>query len=390
MYRKEKVLHAVSWIFFAPNAKSTFMQLALAHRLAEKDPVVVVDLPISVMREHKIPALGKRCKKISNIENFWHYRPLHYPERLSGIGRILRLLNRRRLQQELNQLVPKDKGRIVCFDSPTQDHLVGELREDVSIYLAIDDKTLTVWGQPIHGELEAEKRLLSKVDKAVCVGETLAEVLRSRVPNGRPLSIQVLPNGYDERIFEPKKDYAEPTSIADIPRPRILVAGYVSERIDWEGIIRASQLRPNWHWVFVGPADSDMKEKIASTLCGHGFYHPEIPVGEVPSWIAHSDVCVVPYRLNPFTRCSDPLKAIEYLAMGAPVLSTKIPSLERYRGVIEWVNEGDGESYAKALDKLASQSGSQELRALRQKAVAGDSWGIRANQFKRIAFNVTP
>jgi glycosyltransferase involved in cell wall biosynthesis len=379
-----------NWIFFAPRANLTFTQRALAERLAENEIVVVVARPVSVLRDRKVPSLKARSNRLLGVEGCWHYRPLHYPERLPGLGGITRLMNRCRLQRELNQLLPLDGKRIVCFDSPTQDHLVGKLREDVSIYLAIDDRTVTVWGEPISGELEAEKRLLSKVDKAVCVSETLAEVLRSRVPNGRNLPIQVLPNGYDERIFDPKKDYAEPTSIADIPRPRILVAGYFSERIDWEGIIRVSQLRPNWHWVFVGPADSGMKEKIAGTLCNHGFYHPEIPANEVPSWIAHSDVCTVPYRLNPFTRCSDPLKAIEYLAMGVPVLSTRIPSLERYDGVIEWVNQGDGESYAKALDKLASQSGSQELRALRQKAVVGDSWGIRANQFKRIAFNVTP
>ena len=380
----------VSWVFFALGAKPTSSRREVAERIAENEFVVIIDRPISVVRDRKAPLLKERCNHLTGEKGSRHYRPLHYPERLPGLGRITKLMNRVRLQQELNRLLPRDCKRIVCFDSPTQDHLVGKLGEDISIYLAIDDKTLTVWGEPIHGELEAEKRLLSKVDKAVCVSETLAKVLRSRVPNGRTLPIQVLPNAYDERIFDPKKDYAEPTSIADIPRPRILVAGHVSERIDWEGIIRVSQLRPNWHWAFVGPADSGMKERIASTLCGHGFYHPEIPVSEVPSWIAHSDVCAVPYRLNAFTLCSNPLKAIEYLAMGAPVLSTKIPSLERYHGVIEWVNEGDGESYAKVLDAFTNQLGHREVEAFRQRAVAGDSWGIRANQFKGIVVNGIP
>jgi glycosyltransferase involved in cell wall biosynthesis len=379
-----------SWIFFAADAKPTFTQRAMAGRLAEIESVIIVDRPVSVLRDRKVPPLKARSNRLPGVEGCWHYRPLHYPEGLPGLGRITRRMNRYRLQQELNALLPQDPRRIVCFDAPTQDHLVGKLGEDVSIYLAIDDKTLTVWGEPIHGELEAEKRLLSKVDRVVCVSETLAEVLRSRAPNGRPLSIQVLPNGYDERIFDPKKDYAEPTFIADIPRPRILVAGHVSERIDWEGIMRASQLRLNWHWVFVGPADSGMKERIASKLGQHGSYHPTIPVNEVPSWIAHSDVCAVPYRVNAFTRCSNPLKAIEHLAMGAPVLSTKIPSLERYDRAIEWVNESDGESYAKALDKLASQSGSQESRVLREEAVAGDSWGVRVKQFREIVCNAIP
>lgn len=384
------ILTRVSWIFLAPDAKLTFIQRALPERLAEVESVIIVDRPVSVLRDRKVPPLKARSNPLPGVEGCWHYRPLHYPERLLGIGRILRARNRRRLQRELDQLLPHHGKRITCFDSPTQDHLVGKLREDISIYLAIDDKTLTVWGEPIHGELGAEKRLLSKVDKVVCVSETLAEVLRSRVPNGRSLSIQVLPNGYDERIFDPKKGYAEPTSIADIPRPRILVVGHVSERIDWEGIIRASQLRPNWHWVFVGPADSGMKEKITNTLGVNGCYHAPIPVTDVPAWIHNCEVCAVPYRLNPFTRASHPLKAIEYLAMGAPVLSTRIPSLQCYNGAIKWVSEGDGGSYARALDELANQAGSQEIRELRRRAVSGDSLKIRVNQFREIVFNAIP
>jgi glycosyltransferase involved in cell wall biosynthesis len=132
-----------------------------------------------------------------------------------------------------------------------------------------------------------------------------------------------------------------------------------------------------------------MEEKITGSLGGNASYHPPISVEDVPAWIHHCDVCAVPYRLNAFTRSSDPLKAIEYLAMGAPVLSTKIPSLECYHGVIEWVNEGAGESYASALDKLANQVGNEEIREPRRQAVAGDSWKVRVNQFREIVFNAT-
>jgi glycosyltransferase involved in cell wall biosynthesis len=84
---------------------------------------------------------------------------------------------------------------------------------------------------------------------------------------------------------------------------------------------------------------------------------------------------------------SSPLKAVEYLAMGAPVLSTRIPSLECYDGAIEWVKEGDGESYAKALDEIANQAGKQEIRQLRRRVVSRDSWGGRVKQFREIVFD---
>ena len=376
-----------AWVFWATDAKPTSMRRALAERLAEKESVVIVDRPVSVLRDREAPALKLRCRRVAGFEACWHYRALHYPERFLLLGQILKLLNRRRLERELDQLLPRDTKRVVCYDSPTQDHLVGKLSEDISIYLAIDDKTLTVWGGPILGELEAEKRLLNKVDKAVCVSEPLAEVLRSRVPIGRTLPIHVLPNGYNERIFDANRKYTEPAPLVDIPRPRIVVAGHVSERIDWKGIASAIKARPNWSWVFVGPADPGMKEKIETMLKGHGFYQVPVPVEEVPAWISHCDACAVPYRLNSFTRASHPLKATEYLAMGAPVLSTRIPSLERYGEAIEWVNEGDGESYARALDKLTSNLSNQRLKDPRRQVVAEDSWKVRVNQFREIVFN---
>jgi hypothetical protein len=382
--------HVYSWIFFAAASKPTSMRRALAERLAEEEIVIIVDHPVSLLRDRKVPLLEARCNRLPGMEGCWEYRPLHYPERLPGLGRITRMINRQRLQRELDQLLPNKARRIVCYDSPTQEHLVGKLNEDISIYLAIDDKTLTVWGEPIHGELEAERRLLSRVDKAVCVSEPLAEVLRSRVPNGRTLSIQVLPNGYNERIFDANRKYTEVAPLVDVPRPRILVAGHVSERIDWDGIAGAARLRPQWTWIFVGPADQGVQEKIQRDLGVHGYYHPPIPVTEVPAWISHCDACAVPYRLNPFTRASHPLKAIEYLAMGAVVLSTRIPSLERYGEAIEWVNEGDGESYVRALDRLVNQVKSSEVVTLRKQAVNRDSCKVRVNQFKEIVFNAIP
>jgi len=376
-----------SWIFFAAGANVTSIRRALAERITKAEQVIVVDRPVSVLRDRKALLLKARCNHLLGVEDCWEYRPLHYPERLPGIGRGLKLLNRRHIQRELNQLLLPNAKRIVCYDSPTQEYLAGKLGEDLSIYLAIDDLTITVTGESIKGELDAERKLLPKVHLVICISDVLAQRLRERSPSSEKPPIRVLPNGYDERIFNPNGNYPEPNVLLRIPRPRILVAGHISERIDWDGIIGASQLRTPWTWVFVGPADQGVQEKIQRDLGVHGYYHPPIPLTEVPAWISHCDACVVPYRLNPFTRASHPLKAIEYLAMGAVVLSTRIPSLERYDGAIEWVNEGDGESYARALDDLVNQAGNQEIRELRRRAVSGDSWGVRLNQFREIVFN---
>jgi hypothetical protein len=342
----------ISWIFFAAQAKPTSLRRALAERLAETEPVVIVEQPVSLARDRAYLPLSGRCFAFGKEGNSWRYRPLHFPERLAGMGSIFEALNRKMIQREIDKLLPLQADRIVCYDSPTQYPLAKKFRERKSVYLAVDDRTRTVWGDPIPGEEEAERRLLGKVDQVICVSEPLAQTLKMRSAEEGTPPIFVLPNGYDERIFNSSMDYPEPGFLKDVPRPRVLIAGHVSERIDWDGITAASRLRPDWTWIFVGPADAGMEKKLRVMLDSRALLYPSVPLDSVPAWIRHSDGCAVPYRLNPFTLASSPLKAYEYLAMGASALATRIPSLEKFEDSIYWVRERDGKSYAEGLDQI--------------------------------------
>jgi glycosyltransferase involved in cell wall biosynthesis len=387
----------VAWIFFALNSKPTSMRRVLGERTAELEPAVIIESPISMIRSCSLPSLQQRKEPLNPNADCWKYHPLHFPERIPGFVPIIRFWNRRLLRSEIDRISPDSAFRVVCYDSPSQYHLVGKLRERISIYLAVDDRTLTVWGEPIRGELEAEKRLLAKVDKVVCVSEPLAETLKGRIPGDRKIPIHVLSNGYDERLFDPCRNHPEPQILTNIPKPRTLITGHISERIDWNGILDAAKARPQWNWIFVGPADSGLREKIGilddSLNEGgqtrrrrlHSF--PPVPVSEVPSLIAHCDVCAVPYRLNSFTLASSPLKGIEYLAMGSPMLSTRIPSLKRYDRAIQWVEEGNGESYAQALDRLAEEKHNPGGIQIRRAAVAGDAWADRLREFRSLVLS---
>jgi glycosyltransferase involved in cell wall biosynthesis len=112
------------------------------------------------------------------------------------------------------------------------------------------------------------------------------------------------------------------------------------------------------------------------------FLHSPVAHESVPAWIAHCDACAVPYRLNDFTRASSPLKAIEYLGAGAPVLSTEVPSLSAFGNAIAWVRQGDGASYAAALDAVAAEGRSAGAVERRRAAVRAESWGNKVQRFR--------
>ncbi len=186
--------------------------------------------------------------------------------------------------------------------------------------------------------------------------------------------------------------------LAGVPRPRVLVTGHISERIDWPGIIGALSERPEWSWVLAGPADEGMQDKVAAVTANDNarlgtaklVLLPSVAVEHVPGLIQHCDACAVPYRLNPFTLASSPLKAVEYLAMGAPVRVLESLSLNPYGHVIHWVEPGVGASYAKALDSIRREGRDSELANLRRSTVTGQSTTAKTKAFRAIVLAASP
>lgn len=375
---------AVSWVFFALKANTSCVRRTVAEQLSEKDSVLLVEGFISGLRQPAFLRLRKRFNtKTVSLMNYLYF---HTPERIPVVKPLLMSLNRRRLICEVKELLGHPPT-VVCYDSPTQFHLVRSFGEEISVYVAVDDRTVTVTGDPVKGELEAEKKLLSKIDLVVCVSEPLANALRERIPKGRKVPVHILPNGYDAQVFDPNRLWPEPKEINLLPKPRLLVAGHISDRIDWKGIREASRMRPEWTWVFVGPPDPGIREKISYDLGSQGFWHPPVPLEDIPAWIQNCDACAVPYRLNSFTLASSPLKAIEYLAMEAPVLSTRIPALQHYGNVIHWIDEGCSKSYVQGLDKALEEKRDPGRMKARSMAVTNDSWAEKAETFKTLVLN---
>ena len=373
----------MSWVFFVRGLEPCFVDNALARRVAETERLIAVGPNVSLLRSPGQLSFRKRLSKppAESIEAY--YRPLHFPARLPAVGAVCAKLKLSLFRREMGRIL-SDRPTIVCYNSPIQHNMVGVLEESLSVYYVTDDFTVDLQGGPIPGELEAEQDLLERIDLVICVSQPLAQLMRGRAPKGKHHAIHLLPNFYDERVFNPEMTYPEPEALRDVPCPRILVAGHISDRIDWDGIAAASKLRPDWSWVFLGRSSATSTEARIDQLAGRGILLPGVPYAAVPAWIQHSDACSVPYRLNRFTLSSDPVKAPEYLAMGAPVLSTRIPALSRFGEAVYWVEEGNGGSYAKALDAATERSGSHELRALRTLASVPDSLTARAHQFRTI------
>ncbi|GAA3664531.1 glycosyltransferase involved in cell wall biosynthesis [Yimella lutea] len=139
------------------------------------------------------------------------------------------------------------------------------------------------------------------------------------------------------------------------PRPHDLPVGanavYVgtlhTDRIDVSLAIRtAERLAGRATLTLVGPNlltpdDRTRLERAGVVLLG------QKPVMDVPAYLQHADVLVVPHLVNAFTDSLDPIKVYEYAAVGRPVVSTNVAGFRDARD--DRVTIADGEAFADAV-----------------------------------------
>lgn len=221
---------------------------------------------------------------------------------------------------------------VLVTGSPPSVGVVGRLGEVASVYYVLDDfLNFPTYTASMLAPLE--RRLLERVDLVVA---TAASLTRSKFPrSGRAYH---LPQGVNYAHFaEPR---SEPADLAGIPRPRIGFAGSVSTQCDIALLARLAKTFADASLVLVGPVslDSGSLEQLHRPnihLLGVRSYD------DLPAYVQHFDVGIIPYLLSAWTVAVDPLKLLEYLAAGLPVVTTSIPEAYKYADTVAVAADAD-------------------------------------------------
>ena len=171
------------------------------------------------------------------------------------------------------------------------------------------------------GWLQAqEKRALARADVVIAISDQLAD--RWTGLGAAPL---VIPNGCYEAA-----DHGGvlPSAAQSLARPVVGLVGQLSDRIDLD--IVDAIVDAGFSLLIVGPKDPRWEpERFAALIARPGVHFAgPVPAEEVPSYLAAMDVGITPYRDTPFNRASFPLKTLEYLSAGRPVVSTGLRSAQ--------------------------------------------------------------
>jgi len=143
-------------------------------------------------------------------------------------------------------------------------------------------------------------------------------------------TVTVIPNGVSPSDFSPSP-LPERTG-------RVPAMLYIGTLADWQGLdvlIKALPLILEKHPVqlkIVGRGRSRQRKMLAKQirklgLEEHAIVQPPVPHHEVPALIAEADICVAPLGLNDrnVTQGACPIKVLEYMAAGRPLLASNMP-----------------------------------------------------------------
>lgn len=272
-------------------------------------------------------------------------------------SRTIRRLNARLLRHLLRPLA----GRHATFltNTPFSWNLVPFLRPGRVVYDLIDDFCAFEWAPPEGRALE--RKLLRRADLVLAGTGALQRTYQDAFPG-----LEFLPSGVQfERLTAPAP---EPEDIAALPHPRLLYVGTLNDRLNGAIFRDLAEALPEASLVLVGPRHETFRPP---PLPPNVHFLGLKPHTALPGYYQHCDLGLMPFADSPAARAINPVKTLEYLACGLPVLSTPIPDvLEYYQGVVTTAEPDGWVREARAL----LRGDSEEERARRREFARGRSW----------------
>ena len=208
------------------------------------------------------------------------------------------------------------------------------LNADMIVYDNMDELSAFDGAPPEVVALENEMFSISNI--VFTGGQSLYEAKKARHKNIHPF-----PSSIDTSHFKQAREAdGDLPDQSAIPHPRIGFFGVIDERMDIDLLSQAADMRPDWQFVMIGPVVK-VDPRILPRRDNIHWLGPK-SYKELPAYLAHWDIGLMPFALNDATRFISPTKTPEFLAAGLPVLSTMIRDVVRPYGDLGLVEIIDG------------------------------------------------
>jgi glycosyltransferase involved in cell wall biosynthesis len=295
-----------------------------------------------------------RAPWFDRVETQENLRIVHAGRLDARIDRVAPLA-RRAIRRHAETLIDASGGRpdwILVFNARLADYI--QHFDDVRVAYHVYDY---VQGYPTWNPFleKTHSHLVDRADLLTASSARIAETL----PNNGPDGAIVIPNGADTRAFEAGVNALCPPDIAAIPRPRIIYAGKLNEKVDYSLIAGCASKRPRHQWLLVGSEGRNIDDlphlkKLRQLPNVH--FLGERHHSRIPAYVGHSDVVALAYSIEGgWARFGSPLKLFEGLAAGKSVVSAPLDAVKPFANVTALASTP--EEWLDALDAAIAGQG---------------------------------
>lgn len=263
---------------------------------------------------------------------------------LTALNRGLLALTCRRI---LNKLGFRSKALIAWIHHPYQLEDIGLVGEQALVYDCYDNYAGSESDLVRRRNLvERERRVLERADWVFTSSEELLASKKELLAGKQETAAHahLVPNGVEyehfARAFQENGSHRA-GGVAGVRERRVLgFTGKITARLDFQLLAQLASRRPEWDLTMIGPQEID--PQVTQQPAYRAFIAaPNVrllgprPYRELPEYMQSFDVCILPYAVdNPFNQGCSPLKLYEYLATGLPVVSTDLPAVRPFDGLV--------------------------------------------------------
>ena len=297
---------------------------------------------------------------------------------------------------EINRQIKEFKPDVVISHSILTNYLAMRLskKNNIPFVFHMTDAQHTIIPynclQPIGNVMES--KILRNSDRVITINEKLKDYAIKMGAN--PEETYVVRAGIDAERYDPNINGSEIRREYGIKEDD-LVLFFMGTLFNFSGLkevalelAKMKDKKPNIKLLFVGKGDAfDALQKIREEhhLENRIILTGRQPFKRIPEFLAAADICLLPAYNNEIMRDIVPIKMYEYMAMGKPVITTKLP------GVMKEFGENHGVIYVdkpedvleKAIELIENGTVKEEgLKARR--FVERYNWDDIVDEFERV------
>jgi hypothetical protein len=227
---------------------------------------------------------------------------------------------------------------------------------------------LDAWETSLGGEWynpEIEGQIIKESDLLFATVAGLSENLALRTEK----SVYLVPNAVNSYLFNPERNFPPPKDYPPADWHIIYIGALWGEWFDWDLLKKIAVHYPDANILVIG----DIVGR-GTDMPGNVHFLGLKPQRDLPAYLHYAQVAILPWKVNPITQMTSPLKVYEYIAMHKPVVAPMIEPLKGIPGVFQVKTELD---FIKKVGELRDyQAPKREIA----KFVEKNNWQARVDQ----------